>query len=181
MGESLQANECDLFLLSSHQRYYADRILPEFARRGRGNIHGWGIGSYIDGSANVLRTDEPAFNNNLSSEFSIAISAISSPVMLGHLRLTSRGSISSENNHPFKLHFLDYDWLLIHNGTAANYDRLVPLDERLLIESNNDSARIFEFMCQRIISYYLSGHQKSLIEGCRFAYTDLLDAAKWFI
>lgn len=176
MAESSQTHECDLFLLSSHQRYYADRILSEFARRGERNFHGWGIGSYINGNAKVIRTDEPAFNHNLSREFSVAISAVSSPIILGHLRLTSRGSIHPENNHPFKLHFLNYDWLLIHNGSAYKHDSLIPFDERLLLESDNDSARIFEFLRQRIISYYLSGHKRSLIEGCRSAYTDLLNA-----
>jgi hypothetical protein len=34
-------HECDLFLLSSHRAHAADRLLPEFARRGNRNIHGW--------------------------------------------------------------------------------------------------------------------------------------------
>lgn len=169
-------HECDLFLLSSHQPYYGDRILPSFARNGRRNMDGWGIGSYVDGHAQVLRRAEPAVQGeNLSAEFAVAVEAVSSPIILGHLRLTSRGSQRRENNHPFRLNFLGYDWLLIHNGSARRHVQLVPPDERLLRESDNDTARAFEFLRREIMAY-LSRPQRSLIEACRTAYTKLLEA-----
>ncbi len=171
-----QPHECDLFLLSSHHPYYADRALVEFARQGARNINGWGIASYHNGHANILRSASPALEEtSLSSEFRIAIKAVFSPLILGHLRLTSCGSSYVENNHPFKLNFLEYDWAFIHNGTARRHNDLVPIDEHLLINSNNDSARVFEFLRKRIIHYYLNDHKKSLIEGCRQAYQDLLN------
>ena len=179
MANQNDMHECDLFLLSSHQQYFADKILSEFAKHGKQNINGWGIGYYVNNKANVLRSAEPAFqrkvlNKGLSKEFAIAIQAVSSPTILGHLRLTSRGSDSVKNNHPFRLSFLDYDWMLIHNGTSVRYESLVPFDERLIIESNNDTPRIFEFMRRNIIKYVLSDTKRSLIEACRSAYAKLL-------
>jgi predicted glutamine amidotransferase len=170
-------HECDLFLLSSHRAYFADRILPEFARQGSRNIHGWGVGTYSDGRARVVRRSEPATDGlSLGREFATAVEAISGPTILGHLRLTSRGRTRPENNHPFLLHFLGYDWLLIHNGSAQNHESLVPQDRRLLVESDSDTPRIFEFLRNEIIQRYISSPRKSLIESCRRAYQALLRA-----
>jgi hypothetical protein len=54
-------HECDLFLLSSHSTHYADRSLTEFARLGSRNMDGWGIGSYANGTASVVRRPERAY------------------------------------------------------------------------------------------------------------------------
>ena len=176
-------HECDLFLLSSHQDYFAENALTRFAGRGSRNIHGWGIAGYHRGRAHVLRSADPAIekeSGDLSREFYMATKAVSSPIILGHLRLISAGSISEFNNHPFKLNFLGYDWTMVHNGTATNYETLVPHDERLLLKSDNDSARVFEFLRKRIIGYYLENRRRSLIEGCRKAYGDLLETGGGF-
>src|SRR5437868_5017718 len=110
MSTTGEAHECDLFLLSSHVPYVADRILPGFARKGCRNIHGWGIGSYAGSEARVVRRSEPAASDvSLSKEFATEVEVISSPIILGHLRLTSRGQTRVENNHPFRLNFLGYD------------------------------------------------------------------------
>src|SRR3712207_724612 len=130
-------HECDLFLLSSHHPYTANHALASFAQRGLRNVHGWGIGSYVDGATRVLRSADPALTyaasegRLLSREFAVAMQAIASPTILGHLRLTSCGETRVENNHPFTLPFLGYQWLLVHNGTARRHD-LVPYERRIL-------------------------------------------------
>ncbi|NLX98929.1 MAG: hypothetical protein GXY83_22515 [Rhodopirellula sp.] len=170
------SHECDLFLLTSHQSYTADRALPTFAHLGARNVHGWGIGWYRGQQARVIRRATPATDGGSpAQEFLTAVEAVSSPVLLGHLRLTSRGATRQENNHPFTLRFLGYEWLLIHNGTARRND-LVPVGDQMLTESNNDTARVFEFLCQRIIDYADSNPKHSLIEACRKAFAALLDA-----
>jgi predicted glutamine amidotransferase len=174
---STQPHECDLFLLSSHRAYLADRILPEFARRGSSNIHGWGLGTYADSRAIVVRRSEAATEGlSLGREFATAVEAITGPTILGHLRLTSRGRTRRENNHPFQLHFLGYDWLLVHNGSAHNHETLVPPDGRLLTDSDSDTPRVFEFLRKHIIQTFLSSPRRSLIESCRKAYQELLSA-----
>ncbi len=172
-----QDHECDLFLMSSHQPYDANNALAEFARRGARNIHGWGIGSYSDRAARILRSEAPATNGaDLSREFSIAIQAVNSPVILGHLRLTSRGKTKRENNHPFQLNFLGYDWLCIHNGTSTRHEQLVPPAERLIRESDSDTPRVFEFIRRQVLDYLAASPSKSLIEAFRTAFEKLLEA-----
>ncbi|MSR58275.1 MAG: hypothetical protein EXS05_11465 [Planctomycetaceae bacterium] len=169
-------HECDLFLLTSHHAWTADRILPQFALRGRGNIHGWGIGWYAGQTARILRRADPAVDGaNISGEFAAAIEAVSAPVILGHLRLTSRGATRRENNHPFSLSFLGYGWLLVHNGTASDADSLVPPARRRIAESDSDTPRVFEFLAEQIAQYCERDPKKSLIEACRAAFEKLLE------
>jgi predicted glutamine amidotransferase len=172
----LDAHECDLFLLTSHAPYVADRILPEFARRGCRNLDGWGIGYYIGMESRVVRRATPAVEHEqLSTEFAVATEVVSSPTILGHLRRKSRGQSCVENNHPFRLDFLGYQWLLVHNGTARRHEELVPSAERLLADANSDTPRVFEFLRRQIMDYYEARLLPSLIEACRSAFGKLLE------
>src|SRR5688500_13715110 len=102
MTQHAPDHECDLFLLASHHPYTAPHALAEFATRGRSNIHGWGIGSYVNDQARVLRSVDPAFTSGntsagqMSREFAIAIHAVASSTILGHLRFTSSGGTRVE-------------------------------------------------------------------------------------
>lgn len=166
-------HECDLFLLSSHRAYVANKALPEFALLGNRNIDGWGIGHYVDSSARTIRSQEKAVRGGrASATFATAAECIASPIILGHLRTASQGSRRVENNHPFMLHFLDYDWLLIHNGTASRHE-FMSGQERLLIDSDSDTPRIFEFLQRRILEYFHAQPTHSLIHACRNAYQEL--------
>jgi len=174
---SQQDHECDLFLMSSHQAYDANNALAEFARRGARNIHGWGIGSYSDRTARILRSEAPATDGiDLSREFAIAIQAVNSPVILGHLRRTSRGTTKRENNHPFLLNFLGYDWLCIHNGSASRDKQFLPPEETIIRDSDSDTPRVFEFIRKQVLDYLSAGPSKSLTEAFRTAFEKLLDA-----
>jgi predicted glutamine amidotransferase len=176
MAES-EPHECDLFLLTSHAPYLADRVLPEFARQGCRNLDGWGLGYYVENRARVVRRATPAIDgDDLCGEFATAVEVVSSSTILGHLRLTSRGQSRVENNHPFRLDFLGYQWLLVHNGTARRHEELVPRSERLLTDADSDTPRVFEFLRHEIIEYYESRPQRSLIEACRQAFGRLLAA-----
>ena len=178
MTQPDQEHECDLFLLSSSSAYQANHSLARFAREGVSNVHGWGVGSFQNGQARVLRSERPAvdrYADGLSREFAIAINAVSSPVILGHLRYTSRGATRVENNHPFCLSVLGEDWLLIHNGTARNADQLVPSSQRILTESDSDTPRVFEFLAGRVAEYMAASPRHGLVEAWRRGYRDLLD------
>lgn len=180
LNKKNKSHNCDLFMLSSHKPYYAKESLTEFAVLGSRNTDGWGLGSYDNGKANIIRSSDAVHDiradGEINREFRVAMTATCSALILGHLRLTSSGDSRVANNHPFKLHFLGYDWLLIHNGTARNKNKLVPHDERLLLDSDSDTPRVFEFMRHHIIDYYNTKPAYSLIEACRTAYMTLLDA-----
>ena len=124
-----------------------------------------------------MRRPAPAFEGEqLSGEFGAAVEVVSSPTIVGHLRLTSRGQTRVENNHPFRLDFLGYQWLLVHNGTARRHAELVSPTERLLTEADSDTPRVFEFLRREIIAYYEDRPQHSLIAACRQAFGKLLAA-----
>jgi predicted glutamine amidotransferase len=124
----------------------------------------------------VRRSEAATEGPSLGREFATAVEAITGPTILGHLRLTSRGRTRRENNHPFHLHFLGYDWLLVHNGSAHNHETLVPPDGRLLTDSDSDTPRVFEFLRREMIRQFLSSPKKSLIVSCRTAYQTLREA-----
>lgn len=160
-------HNCDLFFLSSHSGYYADQSLTEFALLGNRNVHGWGVGAFLNGKPHIIKSRESALSHgDLSKEFTTAIRATAGTVILGHLRLTSQGSTKLENNHPFMLPFLGSSSLLIHNGTSRNHEILVPPHDRILLDATNDTPRIFEFLRAKMIEYSCSNPRRSLIESC---------------
>lgn len=170
-------HECDLFLMSSNSVYYASHALYNFAKLGKDNKHGWGIGYYNGSSSQIIKSPIAVKDPNTETidiEFSNAIKDIKSLIILGHLRRKSEGAIKKENNQPFPLNFLNYEWLFIHNGTAYNIEKFGSPIDYLLSYSTTDSARIFEFLRKNIISYYVSDPKHSLIEACRTAYLKLL-------
>jgi len=169
-------HECDLFLFSSHSSYLVNRSLQKFAELGQRNINGWGIGYYNEGEYRLIKSKRPASDNGrISDEFITASKLIESHVVIGHLRLTSAGDNRVENNHPFYLRFLNYDWLFVHNGTARNQN-LVPYDQQLILNSTNDSPRVFEFIRTKILDYLGEKPSRSLIEAVRYAFSSLLEA-----
>jgi predicted glutamine amidotransferase len=123
----------------------------------------------------VVRRATPAVEREQpSTEFAVAAEVVSSPTILGHLRFTSRGQSCVENNHPFRLDFLGYQWLLVHNGTARRHAELVPPAERRLADANSDTPRVFEFLRRQIMDYCEARPQHSLIEACRRAFGKLV-------
>ena len=178
---NLQEHECDLFLMTSHHKYRGNNILESFAKNGKRNMDGWGIAAYNDGEVKIIKSEKPAVKSidddfTISKKFGETIEKMSGNIVLGHLRLASRGDNRVENNHPYKLTFLGHEWSLIHNGTGRQMDELVPAEERILLESDNDSPRVFEFLSKRIVEYYHSSDKKSIIEACRQAFGELLDS-----
>ena len=97
-----EKHNCDLFLLSSHRPYFARESLREFAVLGRRNSNGWGLGSFEEGRANVIRSADSALGPNsggdVTSQFRVAMNATCSPTILGHLRMTSSGRSRVEND-----------------------------------------------------------------------------------
>ena len=165
--------------MSSHQPYEAERSLRLFATHGCNNRDGWGVGYFFDSVAEVRKSSQPTIEDRqaqagFSAEFGQALREANSQVIVGHLRLASRGGIEAVNNHPFKLNFAGYDWLFAHNGTARNPEQLVRPADRILTESTCDSARVFEFLRARIVEYMAAGPLKSLICAVRRAYEELL-------
>lgn len=144
--------------------------------RGDRNRSGWGLGLYDGRTARVVRDAAPALKQGrLSGRFADQIEKAESAIILGHLRLATRGRVSQENNHPFHLHFLGHDWLFAHNG-SAHRDDLVQPERRLLLEATVDTARVFEFIRHELVGWLEDQPTRSLVGGVRRAFRRLLQA-----
>lgn len=159
---------CDLFAMSAPKGAKAERSLPIFAVRARGNVDGWGIGFFRNGRAQVEKSaDRIYIPGHLHDSFQRLARVIRSSTIVAHMRLLSSGRKDECHAHPFTLRFFGVDWVFAHNGKAPAVESYRSGGERLDAES--DSARAFEYLRDRL-QLYLRGSQTaySLFEAlCR--------------
>jgi predicted glutamine amidotransferase len=96
--------------------------------------HGWGIGWYDDGSAQVRRGILPA---HADATFVEAGRSIRSRIVIAHVRDASVGPVLRENTHPF----LFDRWLFAHNGTVARFADVPPVRSAIEAEIDPDLRR----------------------------------------
>jgi len=145
---------CDLLTISSRRACKASRSLPAFAICGKHNCDGWGVGFFdSEGRAEVRKSRDPAYRENRDAvdEGLLKVAEeVTSRYFLGHVRFASCGEVCDANCHPFKLAFLGRDWLFAHNGTCRGIVGYMSAREPVL-EARNDSARIFEYLRDRLL------------------------------
>jgi hypothetical protein len=169
------ANEPHLFLMSSHQSHITNKLIPKIIRKNNLQIINWELGSYMYGQARLFKSScLDSDNINLSQEFATTLEIVSGSIVIATYNNESYRSRNLINQSIFCLNFLGYDWLFSHIGKNSSNVRLIPDDQKLL-EVYNQSTEIFEFVRKHIINYYLSSPKKSLIEACRYAFSQLLD------
>jgi predicted glutamine amidotransferase len=171
---------CDLLIMSSAEEYKAPYTLQDFAICGNRNCDGWGVGYFNEnGQAVIRKSRAAAFNPNsddIDDQYLELSKSARSKSMVGHLRLTSCGITCDQNCHPYKLNFLGRDWIFAHNGTCRRIvDYRTP--HQRIEESTTDSARIFEYLRDRIITKYQvsSDTPRSLFGVVADAILDLLN------
>lgn len=143
---------CDLLSLSSAHPYRAYKSIPLFALLGQRNCHGWGIGYFNDQNEGVIhKSESPVYKRGKTDpKLEKLSSSISSKYILGHLRLASIGKTCDSNCHPFSLSFLGKHWIFVHNGTCPDIKEYETPGKKIE-EATNDSARLFEFLRDKII------------------------------
>ena len=114
---------------------------------------GWGIGFYTNGTAHVIKSKNPIYEEH--EKFASSVHGLSSNIMLVHIRRGSnpRGLpreklISVVNSQPFKYN----NFLFAHNGTINIPDEV---EEQLgewkeMIEGVNDSELYFWFIVKEV-------------------------------
>ncbi|MCC5846806.1 MAG: class II glutamine amidotransferase [Verrucomicrobia bacterium] len=144
---------CDLLTVSSHYAYRARFSLPDFAVCGERNCHGWGVGYFKKtGEPAIEKSSLMAYDNlqdSIDKKLLDLAARERSEYFIGHVRLTSCGATCDQNCHPFQLPFLGTTWLFAHNGTCKrimDYET----EKARIPEATNDSARIFEYLRDRI-------------------------------
>jgi glutamine amidotransferase len=86
-------------------------------RRGECHGDGWGVGYFRHGEPVVIRSAQPAFDDET---WRPEIEPIETRTLLGHVRQASVGSRVLANVHPF----VHGRWIFAHNGTVTGFDRL---------------------------------------------------------
>ena len=110
-------------------------------------VFGWGLAFYPDKSARIFK--EPIIaTESLLSDFIKKYHEIKSRIIIGHVRLTSVGTVCYENTHPFSRELNGREFVFAHNGTIFNWNRLElgrfkPIGE-------TDSEHIFCYLLSKI-------------------------------
>ncbi|QLH79954.1 class II glutamine amidotransferase [Halosimplex rubrum] len=107
------------------------------------NPHGWGVGQYVQGVPEIVKSPEMAAESPVYSTLS---NQIDSSCVVAHVRRATHGDHTVANTHPFQYG----RWLFAHNGNIADFDdlRATLLDEiapslRSHIVGTTDSEVLF--------------------------------------
>lgn len=107
---------CELLGMSFNKPVRPKISFKGFKKRGDRNPHGWGLAYYPDRSVQVFKEPIKAATSHLA-EFIIEYPTLKSNIFIGHVRLSSVGSISHKNTHPFQRELDGKEYVFAHNGT----------------------------------------------------------------
>lgn len=152
---SIEATNAMDFLLEDPCSLYAQSS----ANQGRLQGDGWGIGFYVDGTVDLVKSDRPVYDDR--ERFMSAVRRANSKIVLAHIRRASNPRrlpremiISIGNSQPFRYQ----NYLFAHNGTITIPDEVVEsLGEwKLKVKGLNDSEVYFWYI------------MKAMADGCSF-------------
>jgi predicted glutamine amidotransferase len=150
---------CDLFVLSAGEDYSAPKSLPLFAKHASSNMDGWGIGYFKKYEAFVEKSADKAYvAGRVHDGFQRLARVVNSRIILCHVRLQTSGPVDECHAHPFVLEFGGHHWLFAHNGQAPAVEKYRTLGSPIE-GAQSDSARTFEFLRDRMTSYFHSPPQ----------------------
>ena len=114
---------CELLGMSFNLPVRPSVSFTGFRHRGENNPDGWGLASYPDKSAQIIKEPIKA-GKSLLSKFYKDYQEVRSRIVIGHVRRSSVGKIKHRNTHPFIRELNGKEYVFAHNGTLANYDAL---------------------------------------------------------
>ncbi|OPY61143.1 MAG: glucosamine--fructose-6-phosphate aminotransferase [Pelotomaculum sp. PtaU1.Bin065] len=110
---------CQILGISYKMPAAWNKAWDKFRERAAQNRDGWGIAyGDINGLA-VMKQPERADRSALAA--ALGKTELPAPMMIGHVRLASRGSIAITNTHPFFANVNGRDWAMVHNGSLVRY------------------------------------------------------------
>jgi len=143
---------CDIFALSAGVNYTAQQYLPIFAKKGRQNMNGWGIGFYRGDQALVEKSSERVCNSEQVHEsFQRLARVVDSRIIVSHISCPLSGGSHSAQNHPFTLPFLNHVWLFVHVGLIKGIENYVTANEPS-VGVDVYPARVLEYLRDQLIS-----------------------------
>jgi hypothetical protein len=144
---------CDIFALSAGVNYTAQQYLPVFAKKGRQNMSGWGIGFFRDNQAMVEKSSEKVYDGeHVHESFQRLARVVDSRIIVSHISCPLSGGRHGAHNHPFALSFLDHVWLFVHVGIVDRIEDYQTTNEPR-IDVDVYSARVLEYLRDQLMSY----------------------------
>ncbi|KPJ91913.1 MAG: hypothetical protein AMJ53_10485 [Gammaproteobacteria bacterium SG8_11] len=166
---------CDILAISAGYNYTPKNYLPIFAEKGSENINGWGIGFFREDQALVEKSEEQVFSDHQVHEsFQRLARVIDSRIIIAHVNCPKSGGRHSAQLHPFKLSFLDHDWLFAHVGVVENINTYQTTGNPRL-EVDVYTARIFEYLRDELVLLNRKNPYISVYIALRIAIQKLLD------
>ena len=142
---------CDILAISAGYNYTPKKYLPIFAEKGKENMNGWGIGFFREDQALVEKSSEQVFRqDHVHESFQRLARVIDSRIIISHVNCPKSGGRHSAQLHPFKLTFLDHDWLFAQMGVVESIAEYCSTEEQCL-EVDVYTARIFEYLRDQLV------------------------------
>ncbi|MFO7555325.1 MAG: class II glutamine amidotransferase [Desulfobacterales bacterium] len=166
---------CDILAISAGYNYTPNEYLPIFAEKGSENINGWGIGFFREDQALIEKSSEQVFRHDQVHEsFQRLARVIDSRIIISHVNCPKSGGYHSTHLHPFKLPFLDHQWLFAHVGVVENIENY-QTDGRPRLEADVFTARIFEYLRDQMVFLHRKNPYISVYIALRIAIQELLN------
>ena len=165
---------CDILAISAGHNYTPQKYLPIFAQKGKTNMNGWGIGFFREDQALVEKSSEQVFSQDQVHEsFQRLARVIDSRIIISHLNCPKSGGHHSTHSHPFKLAFLDHNWIFAQIGVVEKINEYQTTETpRLDIEVH--TARIFEYLRDQLVLLNRQNPYISVYIALRIAIQKLL-------
>jgi predicted glutamine amidotransferase len=166
---------CDILAISAGYNYTPKKYLPIFAKKGRENMNGWGIGFFREDQALVEKSAEKVFSDQQVHEsFQRLARVIDSRIIISHVNCPKSGGRHSSQLHPFNLSFLDHDWLFAQVGIVESIHEY-QTNGTSRLEVDVYSARVFEYLRDQLVSLNQKNPYISVYIGLRIAIQKLLE------
>jgi len=165
---------CDIFAISAGYNHTPQKYLPIFAEKGKQNMNGWGIGFFRDDQAFTEKSDEQVFSQDQVHEsFQRLARVIDSRITISHINCPKSGGRHTDHRHPFKLSFLDHNWLFAQIGVVKSVEKYRTNEEPRLA-ADVYTARIFEYLRDRMILLHNQNPYISLYMALRISIQNLV-------
>jgi len=165
---------CDIFAISAGYNHTPQKYLPIFAEKGKLNMSGWGIGFFRDDQAFTEKSDEQVFSQEQVHEsFQRLARVIDSRITISHINCPKSGGRHTDHRHPFKLSFLDHNWIFAQVGVVKSVEKYRTNEEPRLA-ADVYSARIFEYLRDKMVLLHNQNPYISLYMALRISIQKLV-------
>ncbi|MFC1813880.1 class II glutamine amidotransferase [Thermodesulfobacteriota bacterium] len=166
---------CDIFAVSAGYNYTPQKYLPVFAEKSSENMNGWGIGFFREDQALVETSSEQVFRQDQVHEsFQRLARVIDSRIIISHVNCPKSGGRHSAQLHPFKLNFLDHNWLFAQVGVVENINEY-QTNGTPRLDVDVYTARIFEYLRDQLVLLNRKNPYISIYIALHIAIQKLLD------